>query len=108
MTEQEELKAFLDGAFQTMDNVLARQEAELRDREIGIVKYVGYGIVRVGGLPNIRADELVLFPDNLKGLVFNIDPRRSASSSWDTARGWTPAPRCGALTGSSTSPWVNP
>ena len=74
MTEQEELKAFLDGAFQTMDNVLARQEAELRDREIGIVKYVGYGIVRVGGLPNIRADELVLFPDNLKGLVFNIDP----------------------------------
>ena len=74
MTEQEELKAFLDGAFQPMDNVLARQEAELRDREIGIVKYVGYGIVRVGGLPNIRADELVLFPDNLKGLVFNIDP----------------------------------
>ena len=74
MTEKEELKAFLDGAFQTMDNVLARQEAELRDREIGIVKYVGYGIVRVGGLPNIRADELVLFPDNLKGLVFNIDP----------------------------------
>ena len=74
MTEQEELKAFLDGAFQTMDNVLARQEAELRDREIGIVKYVGYGIVRVDGLPNIRADELVLFPGNLQGLVFNIDP----------------------------------
>jgi F-type H+-transporting ATPase subunit alpha len=74
MTEKEELKVFLDDAFQTMDDVLARQEAELRDREIGIVKYVGYGIVRVGGLPNIRADELVLFPGNLQGLVFNIDP----------------------------------
>ena len=74
MTEKEELKTFLDDAFQTMDDVLARQEAELRDREIGIVKYVGYGIVRVGGLPNIRADELVLFPGNLQGLVFNIDP----------------------------------
>ena len=74
MTEKEELKAFLDDAFQTMDDVLARQEAELRDREIGIVKYVGYGIVRVDGLPNIRADELVLFPGNLQGLVFNIDP----------------------------------
>jgi len=48
------IEAFLDGAFQTMDNVLARQEAELRDREIGIVKYVGYGIVRVGGLPNFE------------------------------------------------------
>ncbi|MCK7503476.1 MAG: hypothetical protein MZV70_04775 [Desulfobacterales bacterium] len=36
--------------------------------------YVGYGIVRVSGLPNIRAEELVLFPKNLQGLVFNIDP----------------------------------
>lgn len=74
MTEKEELTAFLEDTFQTMDNVLASQEAELHDREIGIVKYVGYGIVRVSGLPNIRADELVMFPDNLRGLVFNIDP----------------------------------
>jgi len=68
------LKAFLDGTFQTLDNVLDRQEAELRDREVGVVSYVGYGIVRVYGLPSIRADELVLFPGNLQGLVFNIDP----------------------------------
>ncbi len=74
MTEKEELTTFLENAFQTMDDVLASQESDLRDREIGIVNYVGYGIVRVDGLPNIRADELVLFPDNLKGLVFNIDP----------------------------------
>ncbi|MCK9196035.1 MAG: alternate F1F0 ATPase, F1 subunit alpha [Syntrophales bacterium] len=57
-----------------MDNVLSQHEAELRDREVGIVNYVGYGIVRVSGLPNIRADEVVLFPGNLQGLVFNIDP----------------------------------
>jgi F-type H+-transporting ATPase subunit alpha len=74
-TEKDELKALLDGTFQTLDNVLARQEAELRDREVGVVSYVGYGIVRVDGLPSIRADELVLFPGNLQGLVFNIDPR---------------------------------
>ena len=73
-TEKDELKAFLDGTFQTLDNVLDRQEAELRDREVGVVSYVGYGIVRVDGLPSIRADELVLFPGNLQGLVFNIDP----------------------------------
>jgi F-type H+/Na+-transporting ATPase subunit alpha len=73
-SEKEELKAFLDGAFQTMDNVLAQHEAELRDREVGLVNYVGYGIVRASGLPNIRADEVVLFPGNLQGLVFNIDP----------------------------------
>ena len=58
-TEKDELKTFLDGTFRTLDNVLARQEAELRDREVGVVSYVGYGIVRVNGLPSIRADELV-------------------------------------------------
>ena len=74
VSEKEELKVFLDGAFRTMDNVLSQHEAELRDREVGTVNYVGYGIVRVSGLPNIRADEVVLFPGNLQGLVFNIDP----------------------------------
>jgi len=49
-TEKGELKTFLDGTFRTLDNVLARQEAELRDREVGVVTYVGYGIVRVDGL----------------------------------------------------------
>jgi len=73
-TEQENLKTFLEDTFRTMDAVLDGQEAELRDREVGVVTYVGYGIVRVAGLPNIRADELVLFPHNLQGLVFNIDP----------------------------------
>ena len=73
VTEREELKQFLNGAFQTMDAVLAQQEAQLLDKEVGIVDYVGYGIVRVTGLPNIRAEELVLFPHNLQGLVFNID-----------------------------------
>jgi len=73
-TEKDELMTFLDGTFRTMDDVLSRQEAELREREVGVVSYVGYGIVRVEGLPGIRADELVLFPGNLQGLVFNIDP----------------------------------
>jgi F-type H+-transporting ATPase subunit alpha len=74
-TEKNELKVFLDGTFRTLDDVLARQEAELREHEVGVVSYVGYGIVRVEGLPSIRADELVLFPQNLQGLTFNIDPQ---------------------------------
>jgi F-type H+-transporting ATPase subunit alpha len=65
----------LDGTFQTLDDVLASQEAELREREVGVVCYVGYGIAHVEGLPSIRADELVLFPQNLQGLAFNIDPK---------------------------------
>ncbi|MCE5263068.1 MAG: alternate F1F0 ATPase, F1 subunit alpha [Deltaproteobacteria bacterium] len=66
--------SFFDDTFRTLDAALSDQHAELRQREVGVVKYVGYGIVRVGGLPNIKAEELVLFPKNLQGLVFNIDP----------------------------------
>ena len=72
--EKEELKDFLDDTFKTMDGVLADQHPELTQREVGLVHYVGYGIVRVSGLPNIRAEEIVLFPKNVQGLVFNIDP----------------------------------
>jgi F-type H+/Na+-transporting ATPase subunit alpha len=74
MTEREDLKSFLEDTFHTMDSVLSDQHPEMKQREVGRVKYVGHGIVRVSGLPNIRAEELVLFPRNLKGLVFNIDP----------------------------------
>ncbi len=72
--EKEELKDFLDETFKTMDAVLADQHPELTQREVGLVHYVGYGIVRVSGLPNIKAEEVVLFPKNVQGLVFNIDP----------------------------------
>jgi F-type H+/Na+-transporting ATPase subunit alpha len=72
--KREEIRSFLEDTFKTMDAVLMEQHAELRTSEIGVVKYVGYGIVRVGGLPHIKAEELVLFPNQLQGLVFNIDP----------------------------------
>jgi len=72
--EREELKSFLEDTFKTMDAVLSDQEVDLKQREVGVVHYVGHGIVRVSGLPNIKAEELVMFPKNLQGLVFNIDP----------------------------------
>jgi F-type H+-transporting ATPase subunit alpha len=73
-TEKEQIMTFFEDTFKTLDAALSDQHAELRQREVGVVKYVGYGIVRVGGLPNIKSEELVLFPQNLQGLVFNIDP----------------------------------
>lgn len=69
-----DLVEFLGKTFGTMEDLLAKQEMELKEREFGIVTYVGYGIVRVTGLPNIMAEEIVLFPRNLQGLVFNVDP----------------------------------
>jgi F-type H+-transporting ATPase subunit alpha len=57
-----------------MEKVLDEQNPELRQYEIGTVNFVGRDIARVGGLPHIRAEELVRFAGNYMGLVFNIDP----------------------------------
>ncbi|MGV8057523.1 MAG: alternate F1F0 ATPase, F1 subunit alpha [Smithellaceae bacterium] len=72
--DNRELKTFLDDTFSIMDRVLDEQKPELRQYEIGIVRFVGRDIARVGGLPNIRAEELVRFSGNYMGLVFNVDP----------------------------------
>ena len=38
-----------------------------------MVHFVGNGIALVAGLPGIRSEELVRFPDNLLGMAFNVD-----------------------------------
>jgi len=73
-SDRDELSSFLDETFDTLDTVLSGQHAELRQREVGTVDYVGHGIVHVTGLPNIKSEEIVRFPGNVLGLVFNIDP----------------------------------
>ncbi len=42
-------------------------------REIGIVKSVSTGIVKVSGLPNVGFEELLQFPNGLFGIAYNID-----------------------------------
>lgn len=71
--ESEELKNFLDDTFETMDQVLEKQNPELRQLEVGQVEFVGRDIARVSGLPHVRAEEMVRFTGNYMGLVFNID-----------------------------------
>lgn len=68
------LKVFLEQTFSTLDATLANAEARLREKEVGTVHFVGQGIVSVSGLPHVRSEELVLFPGNRLGLVFNVDP----------------------------------
>ncbi len=72
---REGLKTFLDDTFTILDKVLEGSKPELGAHEVGTVEYVGQGIVRVVGLPSAKSEELVRFPGNLLGVVFNIDPK---------------------------------
>lgn len=43
--------------------------------EIGIVTKVSTGIATVAGLPNAGFEELIVFPNNVLGIAFNVDPQ---------------------------------
>ncbi len=68
------LDTCLEDTFQKLDRVRAEHTAELKPQEVGVVNYVGRGIARVSGMDSVRSEELVRFPGDLYGLVFNIDP----------------------------------
>jgi len=46
----------------------------LEVREVGAVTWVGQGVARVRGLPGVRFEELIRFPENVMGMAFNLDP----------------------------------
>jgi F-type H+-transporting ATPase subunit alpha len=60
-----------------LNQVLATGRAELTAREVGSVVSVGQGVARVRGLPGVQAEELVRFPGEVLGLVYNLDPEEA-------------------------------
>lgn len=68
------LKSILDSTFLVLDQALKTQKADLKAREVGSVTYVGRGIARLEGLPGAKSEELVRFPGDMLGMIFNLDP----------------------------------
>ena len=54
----------------TLSTVLADFQADLKAEGIGVVHFVGNGIARVDGLPGIKSEELVRFPEQSIGNGF--------------------------------------
>jgi F-type H+/Na+-transporting ATPase subunit alpha len=71
-------KPTLQDQFSQMFSHLAESrealQVKLQLQEVGTVKSVSAGIALVSGLPNVGSDELLLFPGNVYGIAFNIDP----------------------------------
>jgi len=73
MTVAQPLTTFGEESFATFQAALAAYQPTLTRQEFGIVKFVGHGIARVTGLFGAQAEELVIFANDLPGLVFNLD-----------------------------------
>lgn len=74
-----QLSSVIDETFSRFQTILNRPQTQIQIREIGTVKFVGKSIARLSGLPNVKADELLYFPNNatkspLLGIAFNLDP----------------------------------
>ncbi len=42
-------------------------------REVGYVTSVSAGVIKISGLPNVGFEELLIFPNGLSGIAYNID-----------------------------------
>ena len=68
------LATVLDDTLGAIRHALAAQRLALQIRDVGTIHFVGQDIVRVDGLPGVRAEELIRFPGDLLGMALNIDP----------------------------------
>jgi F-type H+-transporting ATPase subunit alpha len=74
LSDMNELSTFLDDVFTTFDRVITEHHYEPVPYETGVVKSVGRGIALIEGLPGVKSEELIIFPGNIYGMVFNLDP----------------------------------
>lgn len=73
-----EAQEALNNAFATIHRSLEGYKPHLKLEEIGAVSFVGSGIARITGLPNVKSEELISFPGDRLGIAFNLDPSEVA------------------------------
>ncbi len=71
--DRSELKKTLEVTFKVLDRVLDTYRPQLEIQEVGTVTFLGQGIARVAGLRGMKSEELVTFPGDRLGMVFNLD-----------------------------------
>jgi F-type H+-transporting ATPase subunit alpha len=68
------LRSVLDDTLDALSLVRGETPAGPWFEEYGVVTYIGQGIARVHGLPNVKSEELVRFQGGLLGMTLNLDP----------------------------------
>lgn len=74
MPPEEQLTTALTEAFGAVERVVNEHRLEFEAEEVGVVTHIDSGIASVSGLPNVKAEELIAFPNGVMGMAFNLDP----------------------------------
>ncbi|GAB4529335.1 MAG: alternate F1F0 ATPase, F1 subunit alpha [Pleurocapsa sp.] len=64
---------FLDETLAISQQILDNHRPQLQIEEVGTVTYLGGGIARAEGLPNVQVEELINFPGDRFGMAYNLD-----------------------------------
>jgi F-type H+/Na+-transporting ATPase subunit alpha len=72
------LQNSFDRAFAVLSRGRETFTPQLTAQEVGTITGVATGIARVSGLPGVGFDELVMFPGDVYGIAFNVDPEEIA------------------------------
>jgi len=87
MRARSQLDSALAETFEALDRVSRERVLEPALQEFGVVTYVGQGIARVHGLPNVEAEELVEFEGGALGMASNLEPEEVGVVLLDEAIG---------------------
>src|SRR5579864_1027941 len=74
MNKRGALFGVLEETLEAVERVFSEYRVQPEVREYGTVTYVGQGIARVQGLPNVGSEEVVRLPGDLLGMTLNLDP----------------------------------
>lgn len=72
--ENKEIDESVKNTFSAISRALESHQPRLLLEEVGTVTFVGSGIARIKGLPQVRSDEIITFPNSGQGIAFNLDP----------------------------------
>lgn len=70
----ENINTIIKNTFDGLTKAREEYNYSIALKEIGYVKSVTSGIVRISGLPDAGYEELLKFPNGLFGIAYNIDP----------------------------------
>ncbi len=71
------LENTLNQTLRALSRIGAEERKDLLVQETGTVRFVGQGVVRVEGLPNVRSEELLRFATGQQGVAFDLERRHT-------------------------------
>ena len=73
MTKPSNLKQRFSESLDAVDRIVRDHKPIVGAREMGTVSRIGRGVAEITGLPTAQNDEVLRFPNNQLGYVFNLD-----------------------------------